>query len=238
MVSILSNFVRAFNRAIQVTAVPAAIIFFTFIVSPILHAQDTTDLPDAPEPQPGSGVTIGAGSTSRTELAPLTFRERLRIYERSFARPESMLGPLFGAAVGQARNNPPEWGQGSEGFGRRLASGYGRAVIAKTIGLGISSLDGEDTRYVPSHETGIWRRGWYATTQTFVSRRPKGGYMPAYSRFAGVYGAAFIANYWEPPSQADAAHALQRGSTALASSVGWHIFEEFWPDIRKKVFRR
>jgi hypothetical protein len=62
--------------------------------------------------------------------------------------------------------------------------------------------------------------------------------MPAFSRFAGVYGAAFIANAWEPPSQADAGHALQRGSTALASSVGWHIVEEFWPDIRRKVLRR
>jgi hypothetical protein len=62
--------------------------------------------------------------------------------------------------------------------------------------------------------------------------------MPAFSRFAGVYGAAFIANSWEPPSQADAGHALQRGSTALLSSVGWHILEEFWPDIRSKVLHR
>jgi hypothetical protein len=91
---------------------------------------------------------------------------------------------------------------------------------------------------MPSNEKGIWRRGWHATTRTFVSLSPAGGNMPAFSRFAGVYGAAFIANSWEPPSQADAAHALQRGSTALLSSVGWHILEEFWPDIRKKVFHR
>jgi hypothetical protein len=56
--------------------------------------------------------------------------------------------------------------------------------------------------------------------------------MPAFSRFAGAYGAGFIANTWEPRSQNDAGHALERGSTALLSSVGWHIFEEFWPDIR------
>jgi hypothetical protein len=56
--------------------------------------------------------------------------------------------------------------------------------------------------------------------------------MPAFSRFAGAYGAGFIADAWEPRSQNDASHALERGSTALLSSVGWHIFEEFWPDIR------
>lgn len=56
--------------------------------------------------------------------------------------------------------------------------------------------------------------------------------MPAFSRFVGVYSAGFIANAWEPRSQNDTGHALERGSTALLSSVGWHVFEEFWPDIR------
>jgi hypothetical protein len=59
--------------------------------------------------------------------------------------------------------------------------------------------------------------------------------MPAWSRFAGVYSAGFIANAWEPRSQDDAAHAFERGSTALLSSMGWHIFEEFWPDIRNAL---
>jgi hypothetical protein len=67
---------------------------------------------------------------------------------------------------------------------------------------------------------------------TFVSRTPTGGSMPAFSRFVGVYSAGFIANAWEPRSQNDTGHALERGSTALLSSVGWHVFEEFWPDIR------
>lgn len=160
------------------------------------------------------------------------------MYELSFAKPENMLGPLLGASVGQARNSPPEWGQGSEGFGQRLASGYGRNVIARTIALGIASADHEDSRYFPSKETGIWKRTKYAMISTVVSRKPDGRAMPAYSQIAGAYGAAFIANAWEPPSQADAGHALQRGSTALLSSMGWHVFEEFWPDIRRGVFHK
>jgi hypothetical protein len=60
--------------------------------------------------------------------------------------------------------------------------------------------------------------------------------MPAISRLAGVYGAAFVANAWEPPSENGATDALKRGSTALLSSVGWHVLKEFWPDVRR-VFR-
>ena len=217
-----------------------SLTFFAPVFCATAQAQQR-DLPDMPDAQPGSDSS-NAGSADRVNSSSssdsLSFRERLRRYERSFIKPESLLGPVFGAAVGQARNTPPEWGQGSEGFGMRMASGYGRSVIARTIALGVESLDREDSRYTPSHESGIWRRGWYATTRTFVSRAPGGGSMPAYGRFAGVYGAAFIANYWEPPSQANTAHALQRGSTALLSSVGWRIFEEFWPDLRQKVLRR
>jgi len=59
--------------------------------------------------------------------------------------------------------------------------------------------------------------------------------MPAVSRFIGVYSTAFIANAWEPPSQDSSAKAWERGPTALASSVGWHMFEESWPDIRRAL---
>ncbi len=63
--------------------------------------------------------------------------------------------------------------------------------------------------------------------------------MPAFSRFRWCIQRGFfyrLVTHWEPRSQDDAAHALERGSTALLSSMGWHIFEEFWPDINAACF--
>jgi len=57
--------------------------------------------------------------------------------------------------------------------------------------------------------------------------------MPAYSRIVGAYGAGFIAKVWVPKSQDNTGYALERGSTALLSSVAWNVLEEFVPDIRK-----
>ena len=168
----------------------------------------------------------------------LTFHERVQIYEKSFTEPESLMGPVLGAAVGQLRDTPPEWGSGPDGFGIRVASGFGRSFISRTIALGVASVDQEDSRFTPSGETGIWRRTRHAIVGTFVSRTRSGGSMPAFSRFTGAYGAGFIANSWEPPSQNSTGHALERGSTALASSVGWHVLKEFWPDIRKPLLHR
>jgi hypothetical protein len=223
----------------KATAVFAIVILATQISGLDLRAQQTSDLPESPR------VTAGGENASSPEASlddgtvnspsPLTLGERVKIYESSFTKPESLIGPILGAGVGQLRDTPPEWGQGAHGFGERLASGYARSVIARTIAFGVAAADHEDSRFVPSHESGIWRRTRHAVLGTFVSRTRNGGTMPAISRFAGMYSAAFIANTWEPPSQATTSHALQRGSTALLSSVGWHVFEEFWPDIRSAI---
>ena len=207
-----------------------------------LCAQESLDLPSKPEPTTATVQQDSSTSDSSTNSAsidatviptqPLTFGERVKIYERSFLLPESIIGPALGAGIGQWRDTPPEWGQGAGAYGTRFASGFGRSVISRTIAFGVAAADREDSRFIPSSETGIWRRTRHAIVGTFVSRTPTGGSLPAFSRFAGVYSAGFIANAWEPRSQDDAAHALERGSTALLSSVGWHIFEEFWPDIR------
>jgi hypothetical protein len=195
-----------------------------------------SDVPEAPTPQFSANPQSSSNSVGTP--TPLTFGERLRIYEHSFVEPEGVIGPALGAAVGQADNTPREWGQGASGYATRLASAYGRSVIARTVALGVATADREDSRFQPSNETGVWRRTKHAVVGTLVSRTPSGGQMPAISRFVGVYSAAFIANAWEPPSQDSSAKAWERGSTALASSIGWHVFEEFWPDIRHALHLR
>ena len=159
----------------------------------------------------------------------LTLGERSRIYAHSIFRPYTLVGPALGAGIGQAENEPPEWGQGGDGYARRFASGMGRSVISETLRFGIAAADGEDPRYQRSNETGVWNRARHAIVETFTSQTSSGTRIPAFSRFAGTYGAAFISNLWYPDSRATTGYALRRGSTALGASVGIHLFEEFMP---------
>jgi hypothetical protein len=202
------------------------------------RAQQTSDVVSRSEPDPGDSVSAKDDAPVDVPVVPaggLTFGERFKIYWESFIHPQSVIGPALSAGIGQWQDTPHEWGQGGDGYGLRFASGYGRSVIARTIAFGVAAADREDDRYFPLNEGGIWRRTRHAVVGTFVSRTPSGGTMPAISRFAGVYSAAFISNAWEPRSQNSTADALERGSTALLSSVGWHVFEEFWPDIKKAL---
>jgi len=165
----------------------------------------------------------------------MTLGERIEVYRRSILNPDSVLSPALGAALAQANNEPPEWGQGADGYGTRLASGYGRLVINRTIRFGVAALDHEDPRFTPSNERGFWRRFRSASFYYLVPYTDSGTRIPAFSRFAGAYGAAFIANAWYPESRANAGHAMMRGSTSLAAGYTWHVFREFWPDIKKAI---
>jgi hypothetical protein len=168
----------------------------------------------------------------------MTIQERIHVYEHSITNFDSVLGPAFGAAVNQARNEPPEWGQGVSGFGDRFASGYGRMLIGRTIRFGVAAVDHEDPRFHYSNESGFWRRARYASIHYFAVRTDAGTTIPALSRFAGTYGASFIANEWYPESRANTSHALLRGTTALSSGLAWNVFRQFWPDIKNATHRR
>ena len=190
---------------------------------------DTAQLPDAPSAQ---------GYVPKPPYTPvqdLTFRDRVGIYRQTLIRPYSLVGPAFGAGIGQAENEPPGWGQGAEGYGKRFAAGMARQTISETIRFGVAAADGEDPRYHLSGETGFWPRTKHVFVETFTSETAGGHRIPAYSRFAGTYGAAFISNTWYPDNRATAGYALRRGSTALASSIGFHMFEEFMP---RKYFQK
>lgn len=243
---------NGYLRGYYIYLLPAATLFALLAAGPAFSQQN---FPDAPSSRlDNSGAIVGVSpdneSSSRAQQSALpnaptpaaaytpanelTLADRFDIYRKAVLRPYSLLGPAFGAGIGQWEDEPPEWGQGAKGYGRRIASGMSRQLISETIRFGFAAADGEDPRYHRSHDTRVWQRAQHAIVETFTSETASGGRMPAYSRFAGTYGAAFISNAWYPDSRATAGWALRRGSTALASSVGFHIFEEFLP---RKYFK-
>ncbi|MGO8787545.1 MAG: hypothetical protein ACLQVL_09205 [Terriglobia bacterium] len=171
--------------------------------------------------------------------ARFTFHDRIRFYRQTTFSPFAFTGPFAGAAFTQwITGNPPEWGQGFPGYGRRLLSGYSRQVIANTVGLGVAFAANEDPRHHATAEQGVWKRGLYAAREAVVSHSTSGGLMPAYSRIIGAYAAGFASNAWYPAPYSNVHSALYRGSTALASDIVWQEFKEFWPDVRRKFHWR
>jgi len=80
----------------------------------------------------------------------ITPKQRWTLYQQTTFSGIAVLGAATGAAFSQWLDSPTEWGQGAEGYGRRLASSYGATIINGTIQYGSAALFHDDNRYYRS----------------------------------------------------------------------------------------
>lgn len=201
----------------------------------LANSQASAEAPESPNraSQTQSALVDAPTASWNTRSQPpsnaiwLTPGQRFSIYRHSILSPYTAIGPALGAGIGQWEDEPPAWGEGAEGYGRRIASGMARHLISESIRAGVAAADGEDPRYHRSDERGFWPRTRHVIVETVTSQTASGARIPAFSRFAGDYGAAFISNTWYPANRATVGYALRRGSSSFGASFGFHLFEEF-----------
>ncbi len=168
---------------------------------------------------------------------PLTGKEKFRLYLRDYASPEALAFNVTGAGIAQARDSVPEWGQGMEGYSKRLGSRLAGRVIKHSIHDGLGALLREDPRYFHSDKAGVWRRTLYATGQTFVVHKDSGDTRPAFSRFIAISSATYISRQWHPQADRTIGKYFSAGAIWLGIDVSRNVFEEFWPEIKRKLQR-
>lgn len=149
--------------------------------------------------------------------------------------PAAVLSATLHAGLDQAGKQPRDWGWGSEAFGVRMASRFGRSLIRQNIAFGVRAIDHEDPRYFVSGHGNAFKRTRYAMVHTFVVRNDNGTMMPAYSRFVADFGMPFIAQQWRPRRFQTVGEGLRAGTFAIGLAAGFNVGREFWPDIRKRL---
>lgn len=173
---------------------------------------------------------VGAGSNPLpAEFMPLTASERWRRYFVSAFGPEAIVRASVGAGISQREDTPKEWRQGAEAYGERFGNSLAEHVIRKTLESGAAAALHEDNRYVPSTETGFWKRSKHAIGSVFVARNEAGQEHFAYSRFGGAVGSSFISRIWQPPSTNSSGDAAVNFGISMATEIGWNVFREFRP---------
>jgi hypothetical protein len=180
-------------------------------------------------------IPVIVGKTMAASPTPLTGREKFHFCLRSTYGPKSIISSVAISAIKQARNSAPEWGQGMEGYGKRFASSFGQKAVEHTIQFGVGGLLGEDPRYFASARTGVFRRGFYAAGQTFVSHKDSGNIGFAYSRLIGDVGGVFISRQWHPDSERLAVDYISEIGSSIFMDLVKNVFDEFWPDIKRRL---
>ncbi len=150
--------------------------------------------------------------------------------------PQTMLGNLFSAGLGTAFNQPHEYGTHWDGFGKRYGMAVAGSAASNVMEASLGSIWGEDPRYHRSDAESFGGRLGHAVKMTFLAQNRDGEIVPAYARYAGIAGSNFLSNTWRPDSEANTSHAVTRIGLGFVGRMSSNIFEEFWPDLRNRLF--
>ncbi len=198
--------------------------------------------PTATPPSPAARLAVnpltGLVTTSAANYRPLTGRERWKLYfKQSYFSAGAYIGPAATALIDQASGEPPEWGGGFEGYGRRLASRLGTGVIQGTVQAPFAAMMKYDVRYIASDKPGFKRRLGHAVIYSFLTYNKEGRPRVNFPNLGAYYAASAISTSWQPGDHDVASDTLRDGSVGIGLSVAVNIIQEFWPDVMRKLQR-
>jgi hypothetical protein len=203
--------------------------------------QDKSDDSQGKQTKRMFGIVPNFAAVSANEqLPPLSTREKF-----SLAAHDSVLdyssytwtGIL--AAQAMALNSDPELGSGIVGYGRyywrTFTDGVSGTFFTEAI---VPAITHEDPRYYTMGRGGFLHRTGYAISRAFVTKTDSGGTSFNFSEVVGNGLEAGLSNAYYPPQERGLTQTTVNWGTQMESAVLNHIFQEFWPDIRRKVLRR
>ena len=187
-----------------------------------------------PQDQPAAGRPL-----SPSAYLSVTGPQRVKWIVDGAVGPRSLfiVGPLD-AGLQTALNLPSEWQRSWNGAARRYGEREADVAISNTIEAGLGAVWGEDPRYIPSGRRGIGPRVRYAIKTAFLAQRRDGRLAPAWGRYAGNVVNNLIENNWLPPSATTPGQTINRSVLGLLSRVGGNAWEEFWPDVHRRLKRK
>jgi hypothetical protein len=184
-------------------------------------------------------ATRSFGNDRSVNYQPARGRDRAKWFLVSTVGPLSLLaaGPIS-AGFGTAMNRPKEYGPHWEGFGARYGMRLTGVSTGNAMEASLGALWGEDPRYFPSPRRGFGTRVSYVIRTTFVAPHADGTWHPAYARYIGNVGNNFLSNTWRVDSENGVGSALVRCVFGVVGRMSGNAFAEFWPDVRKLVWRK
>ena len=204
-------------------------------------------------PTPASDTTVTSPANDRitgTKINELpkakdipVFADRPGVAAPTYVRPDaktrqkryvkSVVGPVaIGRTVATAgistwRNSPEEWGDRWEGFGRRVASNFGKNVIKQTTIYGLDEAFKYDSHYYRSKDKSVGARVRNALISPVTARNRNGKRVVGIPRLAGTYTANIVAYETWFPSRYDWKDGVKSGTISLGFNAAFNLFKEF-----------
>lgn len=212
---------------------------FLCLAGTTLVCAQSTNPPDAPQPQKSNrkffsfSPTLGTANDARR----MTAGDKFELFALNTVNPFQFVATAAWAGIAQADDRYPSWGQGAEGYGKRYGAAYADTANSYFFGTFLfPAVLHQDPRYFRKETGSFGSRLVYAGTRIFVTRTDSGNRAPNVSLWMGSMAAGGMSNLYYPRADQGAALTVERGGINLATTAGFNIAREFWPDVSHHLF--
>lgn len=173
-----------------------------------------------------------------TRVAPLSTAEKFGQVLKNFGDPFTFIGTAAEAGIDQGFDVHQGYGQGAEGYGKRYGADIADTATAEFFGYGVyPSIFHTDPRYYRMGSGAFFSRGFYAASRVFVTRTDSGRHIFNVSEILASATASGISRAYYPGDERDAGDFAYTMASRIAFDAVYNVAKEFWPDVRKHVFR-
>jgi hypothetical protein len=170
---------------------------------------------------------------------PLTVREKYILSLHQAFDISAHVGNAFQAALQQAANGQPDYGQGWGAYGKRFAANEGDQITSSILIYGVlPSILHEDPRYFRQGKGPTMARVWYAINRTFVARKDKGTSGCNNSELFGQLISNGISTSYYPPRDRSVSRVFSNWGVNLGGNSAYNVLSEYYPDFMRELFHR
>ncbi len=146
--------------------------------------------------------------------------------------PVMFLASGLDAGYEQATDQFEGYGQGMQGYGKRLGASYADTFDGIILGSAVFPvLLREDPRYFRKGTGSIGMRTFYAISTEFITKNDNGTWGPNYANVAGNLAAGGLSNLYYPQQDRGVGLTFERAAFDTIEGAMGAIVVEFWPDI-------
>jgi hypothetical protein len=203
-------------------------------------ADQTTNSSEGKQSKRMFGVVPNfAAVDANTILPPLTTKGKFVLATQDSVDYSSFIWTGIISGQSMALKSYPELHQGLAGYGRY----YWRAFVDQASGSYfteaiVPTLTHEDPRYYTLGHGGFFRRSGYALSRVVLTKTDSGGTSFNYSEIVGNGMEAGLSNLYYPSEERSLRNTAVNWASQIEAATINNIAREFWPDIRRKVFRQ
>ena len=186
------------------------------------------------------GVLPQFNISYRSDAASMTAGQKMRLSFRSAIDPVAFASAFVVAGYHEAMDDDKGFGWGLQGYGKRSGAAYLDAFDGNIIGNGIlPSIFYQDPRYFRmGHGTFTHRLLYSLATNVICKHDNTGKWEPNYSNVSGNIISGAISNLYYPSGSSGVSQTFTNGFIVTAEGGIGSIFDEFWPDVSRKLLHR